>query len=477
MSVDEDNRQIHREDYWTEERWDEIEPGPDAPDWKVRRRHRLLVRFYGALCAFHARDDRPENDPSLATCKSSPTPVGPGGREAVPLSHDLTAPETAALPILFRLGVEDVHRAVRIVRGGGDRLDAIHNAMGRDEERIEKVLMLLEKDEVAHALRLAGCGQQSVQLGCPEDAGGCGSEENYVPIHCGSRLCEDCMNRRIGQTMEKWRSSVAGMEYPAFSTFTIENVEDPVAGTEEIVDAFAKLRRRTIPFEGETERQGSVKRWCWGSDGGKPADRWRVRLQEAGARDLAAYLESEYVRYEYEDVTGTHQGRAIPFDELVRGGLYSVDVKEVEPGEYNVHLHTVMDMPFIPQAALSAVWEDVTGDPIVDLRRIYDRSRDGVEDALMETVGYATKAPEFESLEEMVEFTTGTKGKALIHPFGDLHGNGVEFSGLLRCGECDRTPDWWEYLGTVDERRDTMGKDWDTAGENDPPSGGGGADG
>jgi hypothetical protein len=33
------------------------------------------------------------------------------------------------------------------------------------------------------------------------------------------------------------------------------------------------------------------------------------------------------------------------------------------------------------------------------------------------------------------------------------------------------TPAWWDYLGVVDDRIDTMGKSWDdpTQGENDPP--------
>jgi hypothetical protein len=462
--------QVLTEDYWETQQWEQEAGEEHEPaDWEQRRAYRLTTQFYGALCAYHEAQDCPENDPSLATCKRSPTSVESGGTDALASTPDLVPHEADALSILFRLGVDEVDRAARIVRGGGDRLEAIHGVLGRDPERVRKVLALLEADEVAHAVRLATCGQKSVQLECPTMAGGCGSDQNYVPINCGSRLCPDCMDRRVGQSIEKWKEAVHGMDYPTFGTFTIENVSDPVKAREAICGAFGRLRRRTIPFEGETEREGNVKRWCWWQDGGRPADRWKVRLQEQGAHDLARHLQKQYVRYEYENITGVHEGRAIPFDELVDGGLYAVDVKQKGPDEYNVHLHTVMDMAYIPQAALSSVWEDLTGAPVVDVRRIYDRSADGVEDALLETVGYACKPAEFESLEKEVEFVTETKGKALVHPFGSLHGNASEFGGMLCCGECENTPAWWDYCGVVDDRLDTMGKGWDQKGENDPP--------
>lgn len=465
-------RQVLTEDYWETERWrQQAREAAQEPAWKRRRRIRLTVQLYGAVCAYERRDDRPENPPSLATCKRSPTPVGTDGSEPLADKPELLPPEVDGLSILFRLGVDDVDRAARLVQGGGDKLEAIYAALGRDQERVEKVLALLERDEVAHAVRLATCGKKSVQLECPTMAGGCGSDDNYVPIHCGSRLCPDCMNRRIGQSIEKWKQAVHGMSYPTFGTFTIENVSDPVKARDAICGAFGRLRRRTIPFSGSTERGGNVKRWCWWRDGGRPADRWKVSLLDQGAHDLVRRLEKQYVRYEYENVTGTHRGRAIPFDELVDGGLYAVDVKQKGPNEYNVHLHTVMDMAYIPQAALSSVWEDLTGAPVVDVRRIYDRSATGVEDALLETVGYACKPPEFESLEAEVAFVTETKGKALIHPFGSLHGNAHDLGGLLRCAECETTPAWWTYCGVVDERLDTMGKGWDEKGENDPPEG------
>lgn len=465
------------EDYWEAEAWSDVEVD--------RRTFRLSTEFYGALCAHAHGDDTPKNHPSLATCERSSTPgasaasaadapVSVSGSDApgpaADLFDQLTEPEAAALPIVFRLGVDDVDRAVRLVRGGGDRLTALYEVMGRDEERIQKVLALLERDEVGHAVRLATCGRRSVQLECPPIAGGCGFEENYVPISCGSRLCPDCTNDNMGRLIEKWKPAVAGMDYPTFGTFTIQNVKDPAKGRDAVVGAFGRLRQRTIPFEGETVREGATKRWCWWRDGGRPSERWKVRLQEAGAHELVRHLEDRYVRHEWEDVTGRHRGRNIPFKELVKGGLYAVDVKQKGPEEFNVHLHVVMDSPYIPQAALSSVWEDLTGDPVVDVRRIYDQTGDGIEDALAETVAYAVKSPEFETVEDSVEFATEMKGKALVHPFGSLHGAASDTGGMLHCAECGNTPSWWNYQGFVDHAIDNMGKGWETDRGKDPPA-------
>jgi hypothetical protein len=165
------------------------------------------------------------------------------------------------------------------------------------------------------------------------------------------------------------------------------------------------------------------------------------------------------------------EGRQIPWKELVDGGFYGVDVKQKGPDEFNVHLHVLADAAYIPQAALSSVWEDLTGAPVVDVRRIYDRGAGSLEAAVMETVAYAVKAPEFEEIETAADFAVAMKGKRLVQPFGSLHGNTPRVSNQLLCARCESTPAWWNYLGVVDEHRDTMGSvnDGESSG-NDPPA-------
>jgi len=458
--------QTLREDYW--ERVREDLPPVGSVEYKRFVRHAPF--FYAALqTVAHADEAPPENEPSVPTCERSPI-LG-----AVPGSRDELRPsETAGLPIAFRCGVESVDRAVEMVRGGGDRLTALNAALECEGDRREKVLALLERGAVGHALRLATCGRRSVRLECPELGGGCGFDENYVPIHCDSPLCPDCASRRTGQLIEKWRSAVGRMESPTFMTLTTENVEDPVAGREEIVEAMGKLRRRGIEPEGEVIREtddGETvrKRWCWSADGGEPAMLWKPKLLENDRHDLAREVEKRYVRYEWKDVTGWNRGRKIPFEALTDGGIYGIDVKQKGPEDFNVHAHVLVDAVYIPQPALSAVWEDITEDPVVDVRRIYDRSGQGIKEALEETVGYAVKPPEFESLEDQVEFVTATKGAPLVHPFGSLHGAADRNVGDLYCARCEVAPAWWNYCGVIEGDHDNMGKGWDVKGDRPPP--------
>jgi hypothetical protein len=381
------------------------------------------------------------------------------------------------------MGVEDTERAVSIAEAAtGEGMTALHAALERDQERQAKVLALIERGDVSDALRLATCGRRSIQLTCPEHAGGCGCSDNYVPAHCDSPLCPDCQSRKTGQNVGKYRDAVFDMDQPMFWTLTTQNVEDPIAGRDEIVDALGKLRRRTISTEGSVTREAAdgdgtvTKSWSWW-EGSTVEDieenhtQWKIKLQENGQHDLVRRLQKEYVNYEYEDITGTHVGRNIPMDELVDGGLYGVDIKQVGPMEWNVHAHVLVDAAYIPQAALSSLWEDITGDPVVDVRRIYDRGTEqSINDALQETVGYAVKPPEFESLDDELEFVAAAKGCPDVHPFGDLHGAGDSDAGALRCSNCELTPHQWEYGGMVNESLDNMGKGWEDADRGkDPP--------
>jgi len=121
-----------------------------------------------------------------------------------------------------------------------------------------------------------------------------------------------------------------------------------------------------------------------------------------------------------------------------------------------------MDAAYIPQAALSSVWEDLTGAPVVDVRR-------GDQEALRDVVGYVCKPPEFESVEAQIDYLTTLKGRQLLQPFGSLYGNTPEKEGLLRCANCDVVPVWWDYLGIVDEFYDTMTPTWEESGDRPPP--------
>jgi len=363
-----------------------------------RRRHRMLVEFYGAVCAATAG----EPHASLATC------------EKVPMSDEDAAPSTD-----YPETAEDLDRIP-------PALEALRFAVSRDRERQRKVLALVQAGEVAHARRLARCRRQSVQLEC----GDCGSDENYVPVSCDSPLCEDCMNRKMGEKAGQYLPTVKEWDHSTMMRLSLpERVDPDPEKVERAVDAlrgaFGRLRRRVVPPSGDG--------YTW--------NEWRSVLLAMGERDLVARLESKYVR----------QGRGIPMDEILRGGFYGIDIKQGEDGTLNVHMHILANIPYLPQSALSSLWDDLIDAPVVDIRRVEEAGGRDEETALMEVIGYAAKAPEYESVEDEVAYFKALKGAKMLQPFGDLHGNTPEPVAALQCCTCERLPDrGWQYLGVVD---------------------------
>lgn len=415
------------------------------------------------------------NPPSVPTCEKVPTSDAGdpenGGDDGASAGLSSVEEDALTTAVASDLGGADVDALADAVTRGVDAVDALQSALGREEVRQENVVALINAGEVAHAKRLAKCGRQSVQLECPDGlAGGCGSTDNYVPISCDSRLCPDCGGKRQGQAVGRFSDAVESWENPTMLRFGLDRRVEPTeeaisAAVDELREAFGKLRRRVIPVEGrhQATESGEVKQWVWKRDGGAPADHyWKSALLGAGRHDLARRWQKRYVE----------QGRGIPADEVFRSGFYGIDVKQGEDGSVYVHVHVLADLPYVPQAALAALWDDLTGAPVVDVRRVEERGERDETGALMEVVGYAAKPPEYESAETAVAYATALKGSKLIQPFGELHGNTPDSEAQLVCADCERTPSWWNYEGTVDGRHATMGRTWDdpTRGENDPPN-------
>lgn len=346
-----------------------------------------------------------------------------------------------------------------------DAREALQSCIGRSRERERTVLALIDAGEVAHAKRVAQCCRKSVQLEC----GHCESGENYVPMHCDSRLCPECSKRQMGLKAEKYRPAVESFEHPTMMRLSLPNRVEPErlqTAIDALRGAFGRLRRRVIPPEGESvveDDDGGThrKRWVWADDGGEPADfYWKARLLQAGERRLAKRLEMKYVK----------QGKGIPFEEIVPSGVYGIDAKQGEDGTLNVHAHVIADCAFLPQAALASEWAEITNAPAVDIRRVQERGEQGAESALMEVVGYAAKPPEFQTKEQEVEYLTALKGSNLIQPFGELHGNTPAAEGILRCTDCEEAPAEWFYLGVVDERVSTAQAGAAPDGDRPPPA-------
>jgi hypothetical protein len=241
------------------------------------------------------------------------------------------------------------------------------------------------------------------------------------------------MKRKMGEKAGQYLPVVEQWDHPAMIRLSLDRRVEPEE-LETAVDALrgahGRLRRRVVQPEGAD--------WSW-----KP---WKSVLCARGERELARRFQKHYVE----------QGRGIPFEEIVRSGFYGIDIKQGKDGTLNVHMHILADVPYLPQSALSELWDDLTDAPVVDIRRI-DTDGDGdAESALMEVIGYAAKAPEWESVEDQVEYLETLKGSKLVQPFGELHGNTPPVIAHLICGDCGRNPNWWNYEGVVDGAYNTV---------------------
>jgi len=320
-----------------------------------------------------------------------------------------------------------------------DATEAIRESVSRSRERQEKVLELIQAGEVAHAKRLATCKRKSVQLEC----GDCGSDENYVPVSCGSRLCSDCMNEKMGRVAGQYLPVVEDWDHATMMRLSLPERVEPErleTAVDALRGAFGRLRRRKINVEADT------------------FEKWMGALRAVGERRLAKKLEIE-----------RRNGRGIPVDDIVRSGFYGIDIKQGDNGTLNVHMHVLADIPYLPQAVLSDLWDDLIGAPVVDIRRVEQRGQSDEETALMEVIGYAAKAPEWENTEEQVAYFEALKGSKLIQPFGELHGNTPPRDALLYCCTCERSPREWTYLGTVNGCYETAGVGSAPDGDRPPP--------
>jgi hypothetical protein len=233
------------------------------------------------------------------------------------------------------------------------------------------------------------------------------------------------MNEKMGSVANQYLPVVKNWDHPTMVRLSLPQRVEPErveTAVDAIRGAFGRLRRRKVQVDDETFRK------------------WMGVLRARGERRLAKRWEME-----------RNQGRGIPMDEIMQSGFYGIDIKQGEDGTLNVHLHILANIPYLPQSALSDLWDDLVDAPVVDIRRVEESGGQDRESALMETVGYAAKAPEYENVEDEVAYYGALKGSKLLQPFGDLHGNTPEGGLPMFCCTCDRSPEAWKYLGVVED--------------------------
>lgn len=124
----------------------------------------------------------------------------------------------------------------------------------------------------------------------------------------------------------------------------------------------------------------------------------------------------------------------------VRGGFYAIEVVPKPDGEWHVHLHALIDAPFIEQEDISDEWRDITGDSyVVDIRKLANQ-----EAGVRYVLGYTTKREKIErdwcdeSEDRKKEFEDAIKGRRFLQPWGSLYGvDRCEHS--LTCPTCQKS--------------------------------------
>jgi hypothetical protein len=101
----------------------------------------------------------------------------------------------------------------------------------------------------------------------------------------------------------------------------------------------------------------------------------------------------------------------------VKAGAYSIELKRKDGG-WHIHIHVLMDAPYLPYQKLFAAWQYLTGQeaPHVDIR-----SADN-ERAKRYITKYAAKASDFhDDPETAVAWYLATKGMRLFATFGEWY--------------------------------------------------------
>lgn len=106
----------------------------------------------------------------------------------------------------------------------------------------------------------------------------------------------------------------------------------------------------------------------------------------------------------------------------VRGGCYQIELKQKANG-WHIHLHILMDAPFIPRQHLFTAWRDILGEGFVsvDVRACRTKEQRSY------VTKYVAKAEDFKGdAEKVVAWYEATKGSRLFGTFGHWYNAKLE---------------------------------------------------
>lgn len=95
-----------------------------------------------------------------------------------------------------------------------------------------------------------------------------------------------------------------------------------------------------------------------------------------------------------------------------------------------VHFHVILDNPrYIPQAKISQAWEEISGRPVVDIRKCNPKTVMGY------VIKYAVKTPEYESTDDYFAYAKITYKRRLFSATGNLYDVDITKTAIM-CPYC-----------------------------------------
>jgi hypothetical protein len=109
--------------------------------------------------------------------------------------------------------------------------------------------------------------------------------------------------------------------------------------------------------------------------------------------------------------------RATALMKQVRGGAYQIEIK-IKPEGYHIHIHVLLDCPFLPYQKLFTSWRDILK---VKCPQVHIQAATS-DKAKAYVCKYAAKASDFDAAPEtIVEWYDITKGIRLFATFGEWY--------------------------------------------------------
>jgi hypothetical protein len=248
--------------------------------------------------------------------------------------------------------------------------------------------------------RYEKCGQDFVVLECRN----C-HRLHTLSISCGLRICGVCTRKRWSKLHKKYAPLVRSRNPRQLSllTLTIKNLESLDSNViHTLIENFVNFRRRIY-----------VKRRLLGG-------LWCIELKgSAGNYNLHLHCIIEHQWFGKPTKQEAKQIEIPPRLNETKGIGSKSDLVNYQGKDAG-------------QLTLSAIWEGLSGDPVIDIRRIRSAKQ-----ALKYVLKYVTKPPDLEAPEDFVKFLVAFRAIPMIKLFGSWYHAIILIKPRLVCYQCN----------------------------------------